>query len=107
MMIIKVDLLLEKEKIHNDMPFLLERVSPSSRVLIDNLEFHTKSRSHFCLLSTAYLITQRFSLLKLQVNYLHCPYDIQENISSHVQEKWFNEWYASCIDFYHHCSYDI
>jgi len=89
------------------MPLLLEQVSPSSKVLIDNLKFHTKSRSRFGLLSSAYLITQRFFLLELQVNYLRCPYDIQEKISSHVQEKWFNEWCASCIDCYHNCSYDI
>ena len=83
-MIIKASLLQEKEKIHNEMPLLLERVSPSSRVLIDNLKSHTKSRSRFGLLSTTYLITQRFSLLDLQVNYLKCPYDIQDKISSHV-----------------------
>jgi len=27
--------------------------------------------------------------------------------SSHVQEKWFNEWYAAGIDYYHTYSYDI
>jgi len=80
---------------------------PSSKVLIDNLEFHTKSISCFGLLSTAYLIAQRFSLLELQVSYFQCPYDIQEKISSNVQEKWFNKWYAACIDFYHHYSHDI
>jgi len=31
----------------------------------------------------------------------------KKKISSHVQEKWFNEWYAACIDYYHHYSYDI
>ena len=76
MVIIRAELLSEKEKIHEEMPILLERVSPSSKVLIDNLEFYTKSRSRFGLLSSAYLIAQRFSLLELQVNYLRCPYDI-------------------------------
>jgi len=82
--IIKADLLSEKEEILNEMPILLERVTPSSKVLIDNLEFHTKTRSCFGLLSTAYLIAQRFSLMELQISYLQCPYDIQEKISSHV-----------------------
>ena len=107
MVIIKVDLMPEKEEIFDEMPFLLEWVIPSSKVLINNLEFHKKSRSRFGLLSTAYLITHRFSLLELQINYFQCPYDIQEKISSHVQEKWFNEWYAACIDYYHNYSYDI
>ena len=98
-MIIKADLLLEKDEFHNEMLFLLERISPSSRVLIDNLEFHTKIRSHFGQLPIAYLITQRFSRLELLVNYLWCPYDIQEKISSHAQEKWFNDWYAPYIDY--------
>ena len=70
MVIIKADLLPEKEEILNEMSFLLERVMPSSEVLIDNLEFHTKSRSCFGLLSTTYLIAQRFSLLALQISYL-------------------------------------
>jgi len=87
MVIIRVELLLEKKEIHIEIPLLLQRVSPSSKVLID-----TKSRSCFGLLSSAYLIAQRFSLLELQVNYLRCPYDVQEKKSSHVQEKWFNEW---------------
>ena len=91
MVIIKVDLLPENEEILNEMPIILERVTPSSKVLIDNLEFHTKSRSCFGLLSTAYLINERFSLLELQVNYLKCPYEIQDKISSHVREKWLNE----------------
>ena len=103
MVIIKVDLLPEKEEILKE----LERVTPSSKVVIDNLEFHTKSRSRFGLLSTAYLIAQRFSLLELQISYLKYLYDIQEKISSNVREKWFNEWYTACIDFYHHYSYDI
>jgi len=89
------------------MPSLLERVMPSSKVLIDNPKFHIKSRSCFGLLSTVYLIAQRFFLLELQVKYLRCPYDIQEKISSHIQEQWFNKWYAACIDFYHHYSYNI
>jgi len=54
--IIQADILAEKEEILNEMSILLERVTPSSKVLIDNLEFHTKSRSRFGLLSTAYLI---------------------------------------------------
>ena len=78
MVIIKADLLPEKEEILNEMPLLLERVTPSSKVLIDNLEFHTKSRSRFGLLYTTYLIAQRFSLLELQICYLLCPYNIQE-----------------------------
>ena len=65
MVIIQVEILPEKEEIDNEMSLLLERVSSSSRVLIDNLEFHTKSRSRFGVLSSAYLITQRFSLLEL------------------------------------------
>ena len=69
----------------------LEWVSLSTKILMDILEFHTKNRSHFGLLSTAYLIAQRFSLVELQISYLQCPYNIQEKISSHVQEKWFNE----------------
>ena len=77
MVIIKVDLVSEKEEIHNEMPLLLEWVSPSSKVLINNLEFHTKSRSRFGLLSTTYLIAQRFSLLELQISHLRCPHDIQ------------------------------
>ena len=87
MVIIKAELLSENDEIHNEMPLLLERVTPSSKVLIDNLKFHTKSRSRFNLFSSAYLLTQRFSLLELQVNYLRYPYDIQEKISSYVQEK--------------------
>ena len=86
-MVSKLNLLPEKEEIYNEMPFILKRTSPSSKVLIDNFEFRTKSRSRFGLLSSAYLIIERFSLLELQVNYIRCPYDIQENISSHVQEK--------------------
>ena len=107
MVIIRPELLPEKEEFHNEIPLLLEQVTPSSKVLVDNLEFHTKSRSRFGLLCSAYLIAQRFFLLELQVNYLRCPYDIQEKISSYVQEKWFNEWYAAHIDYYHNYSYDI
>ena len=66
-----------------------------------------KSRSHFGLLSTTYLIAQRFSLLELQISYFRCPYDIQEKIRSHIEEKWFKEWHAACVDFYHHYSYNI
>ena len=107
MAIIKADLLPKKEEILNKMSLLLERIMPSSKVLIDNLEFYTKSRSHFGLLSTAYLIAQRFFFLELQTRYIYCPYDIQEKISSYVQGKWFNEWYVAYIDFYNHYSYDI
>ena len=78
MVTIRAELLREKEKIQNKMSLLLERISPSSRVLADILEFHTKSRSHFALLSSAYRIVQRFSLLKLQMNYLMYSYDFQE-----------------------------
>ena len=78
MVIIKVDFLLEKEEIHSEMLLLLEWVSPSGKVLIDNRELHTKSRSRFGLLSSAYLIAQIFFLLELQVNYLSYPYDIQK-----------------------------
>jgi len=84
MMIIKADLLLEKEEILNEMSFLLKRVMPFNKALIDNMEFRTKSELRFGLLSTAYLIAQR---LGLQFNYLQCPYDIQEKISSHVRKK--------------------
>ena len=45
MVIIKAELLPEKEEIHNEVSLLLEWVSPSSTVFIDNLEFYTKSRS--------------------------------------------------------------
>ena len=76
MVIIRAELISEKEEIHNEMSLQLERVTPSSKVLIDKLEFHTKTRSHFGLLSSAYLIAQRFFLLELRVNYLRCPYDI-------------------------------
>jgi len=89
------------------MPLLLEQVSPSRKVLIHNLEFYTKIRSRFGLLFFTYLIAQRFFLLWLQVNYLRCPYDNQEKLSSYVQEKGFSEWYAACINYYHNYSYDI
>jgi len=105
--IIEAELLPEKEEIHNKMSLLLKRVSPFSKVLIDNLEFHTKSKSHFGLLSSTYLIVQRFSLIELQVNYLRCPYDVQEKICSHFYKKWFNGWYVACIDYYHSDSYHI
>ena len=42
MVIIKADILPEKEEIHNEMALLLERVSLSSKVLLDNLKFHAK-----------------------------------------------------------------
>ena len=47
MVIIRVELLAEKEEIQNEMPLLLERVSPESGILMDILEFHSKSRSRF------------------------------------------------------------
>ena len=59
------------------MSILLEGVSPSSRILVDILEFHSKNRSRFGLLSSAYLLVQRLNVLELQVNYLKCPYDVQ------------------------------
>jgi len=31
----------------------------------------------------------------------------KKKISSHVQDKWFNEWYVACINYYHNYSYDI
>jgi len=107
MVIIRAKLPQEKGEIHNEMSLILERVSSSCKVIIDNLKFYTKSRSRSGLLSSVYLIVQRFFILELQANYLRCPYDIQEKISSHAQEKWFNEWYAAFIDYYHHHSYDI
>ena len=107
MVIIKVDLLPEKKEILNEMPVILEWVTPSSKVLIDNLKFHTKSKSRFGPLSAAYLIAQRFFLLEIQISYLQCTYDIQEKISSYVREKWFNEWYATDIDYYHYYFYDV
>jgi len=107
MVIIKADLLPEKGEILNEMPLLLERVTPSSKVLIDNLKFHTKSRSRFDLLFTIYLMAERFFLLELRISYLLRPYYIQEKISSHIQEKWFKEWYTAIVDFYHHYFYDI
>jgi len=54
--IIRAELLLEREEIQNEMSLLLERVSHSSRILMDSLEFHSKSRSRFGLLSFAYLL---------------------------------------------------
>ena len=89
------------------MPLLLDRVSPSSRILIDILKFHSKSRSYFGLQSSAYLLAQRFNVLELQINYLKCPYDVQAKISSYVQEKWFKIWYVAYIDYYQNYSYDI
>jgi len=105
--IIRAKLLPENKEIQNELPLLIEQVSPSSRILIDILEFHSKNRSCFGLLSSAYLIVQRFNVLELQVNYLRCPYDIQAKTYSYVQEEWFNGWYATCIDYYYNYSYDI
>ena len=78
------ELLPEKEEIQNEMQLLPEWASPSSRILMDILKFHTKSRSCFGLLSFAYAMAQRFSLSELQMNYLRCPYNIQKKISSYV-----------------------
>ena len=64
MVIIKAELLLKREEIQNEIPLLLERISPSSIILIDILEFHSKSRSRFGLLSSAYLLAQRLNVLK-------------------------------------------
>jgi len=55
MVIIRAKLLPKREEIQNEMPLLLEWVSPSSRILMDILEFHSKSRARFGLLSFAYL----------------------------------------------------
>ena len=85
--IIRVELLPEREEIQNEMPLILEQVSPSTRILMDILEFYSKSRSCFGLLSSAYLVAQKINVLELQVNYLRCPYDVQTKISSYVQEK--------------------
>ena len=71
------------------------------------MKFHSKSRSRFGLQSFAYLLAQRLNILELQVNYLKCPYDVEAKISSYAQEKWFNNWYANCIDYYQNYSYDI
>ena len=91
MVIIRAELLSEREEIENEMSLLLEQVSPSSIILIDISKFHSKSRSLFGLLSTTYQLAQRFNVLELQVNYLKCPYDVQTKISSYVQEKLFND----------------
>jgi len=65
MVIVKAELLSEKEKIQNEMALLLERVSAASRILIDILEFYSKGRSCFGLLSSAYLLVQRLDVLEL------------------------------------------
>jgi len=65
MVIIRAQLLLEREKIQNEMSLLLERISPSSRILMDILEFHSKSRSCFGLQSFACLLAQRLNVLEL------------------------------------------
>jgi len=87
MMIIKTELLPEREEIQNEISSLLEWVSLSSRILMDILEFHSKSKLRFGLQSSAYLLAQRLNVLELQINYLKCPYDVQTKISSYVQEK--------------------
>jgi len=87
MVIIRTELLLEKKEVQNELSLLLKRVSHFSRISMDIVEFHTKSISCFGVLSSTYLIAQKFSLLELQMNYLSCPYDIQEKTGSHVQEK--------------------
>jgi len=50
MVIIKANHLPEKEETLSEMLLLLERVSLSSKVLIENLEFYTKNRLRFGLL---------------------------------------------------------
>jgi len=87
MAIIRVEILLKRDEIQNKMPLLLERVSPSSRILMNILEFHSKSKSRFGIQSSAYLLAQRLNVLELQINYLKCPYDVQTKISSYVQEN--------------------
>jgi len=107
MVIIIAELLPEKEEIQNEMSLLLERISPSSRILMNILEFHSESISRFGLLSSSYLLVHRLNVLELQVNYSKCSDDIQAKISTYVQAKWFNNWYAPYIDYYHNYSYDI
>jgi len=85
--IIRAELLPEREEIQNEMSLLVEGVSPSSRILMDILEFHSKSRSRFGLLSSSYLLAQRLNVLELKVNYLKCSYDVETKISSYVQEN--------------------
>ena len=69
MVIIRGELLPERGEIQNEMPLLLERVSPFSRILMDILEFHSNSRSRCGLQSSAYLLAQRLNVLELQINY--------------------------------------
>jgi len=47
MVIIIAELLPKMEEIQNEMPLLLERVSPSTRMLMNILKFHSKSKSRF------------------------------------------------------------
>jgi len=89
------------------MPLLLEQVSPSSRIHMDILKFHSKSRSCFGILSSTSLVVQRLNVLELQVNDLRYSYDIQTRISSYLEEKWFNDWYTACNDYYHNYSSSI
>ena len=63
--IIRVELLLEREENQNKMPLLLERVSPSSKNLVDILESHSKNRSRFGLQSSDYLLAQTLNVLEL------------------------------------------
>jgi len=79
--------LIGKGGIQNEMLLLLKRVSPFSKIFMDSLKFHSKSRSCFGLLSSTYLIVQRLNVLELQVNYLRCPYDIQAKLSSNVKKN--------------------
>jgi len=76
MVIINVKLLPKNDEIQNEIPLLLERISLSNRIILDILKFHSKSRSRFGQLSSAYLLVQRLNILELQVNYLNYPYDI-------------------------------
>jgi len=69
------------------MSLLPQQLSPYSRIFMDILDFHSKSRLPFGMLSYAYLIVQIFNLLELQKNYLRYPYDAQTKISFYIQEK--------------------
>ena len=65
MVIIRAELLPKREEIQNEMSLPLERVSPSSRILMNILKFHSKSRSRFGLQSSIYLLAQRLNILEL------------------------------------------
>jgi len=73
--IIRAELLLEEEEIQSKMPLGLIQVHPSSTILMDILDFHSKSILRFGLLSSAWLIIQRCNLVKSQMNRLRCSDD--------------------------------